>query len=341
MTLKDIAQRAGVSRGTVDRVIHQRPHVSKKAFHKIRQVLEDADYTPNLAARALSSQNTYFFGVIFAHNSGAFTADVILGVKDAEKAVKAFGFTVTVEAIIAYTAEKQLELLDEYEKRGAVGIAIVPILDERIAARLNELSAKGIPVITFNSDIERTRRLCFVGPDNYKEGRTAGALLEGLLQEDGEVLVITGSHALYCHEQRIKGFTHRLQEGKKRLHITGMYENFDGDEESYEILTKYVAASGMPDGVYLTGGGAWGLGRAVKYMLPRQPRIICHDVTPQITALLKEDIIDFTIGQDPHSQGFLPVHMLFDLAVKKETIKQEIFYTSIDIYTKENCMLRG
>ncbi|MDR2468698.1 MAG: LacI family DNA-binding transcriptional regulator [Spirochaetaceae bacterium] len=337
MTLKDIARCAGVSRGTVDRVIHHRPHVSNQALCKVRRVLEHAEWTPNLAAKALGSQNVYFFAVIFAHNSGAFTADVLRGARDAEKTIKAFGFSVQVETIIAYTAEKQLELLEFYEKQGVAGIAIVPILDARIIAKINELDAQGVPVITFNSDIENTRRLCFIGADNYKEGRTAAGLLEGLVSANSDVLVIAGSHALYCHEKRIKGFFERLGESKKNLRLRAVIENHDSDTESSAILHEYCKKPGPPAGIYLTGGGAQGLGEAVKHLCGEKPHIVCHDVTPETVRLLCENVIDFTIGQNPHDQGFLPLQLLFNLAVKDEHIQKEIFYTSIDIYTKENC----
>ena len=49
--IKDIAQRAGVSAGTVDRVLHNRPSVSKASFEKVKKVMEEMNYTPNMYAR--------------------------------------------------------------------------------------------------------------------------------------------------------------------------------------------------------------------------------------------------------------------------------------------------
>ena len=41
--IKDIAERAGVSVGTVDRVLHERPNVSPKALAKVKKALEEMD----------------------------------------------------------------------------------------------------------------------------------------------------------------------------------------------------------------------------------------------------------------------------------------------------------
>ena len=46
--IKDIAERAGVSVGTVDRVLHNRPNVSKKSLEKVQKALDEMDYRPNM-----------------------------------------------------------------------------------------------------------------------------------------------------------------------------------------------------------------------------------------------------------------------------------------------------
>ena len=52
--IKDIAERAGVSVGTVDRVLHKRPNVSKSALEKVEKALKEMDYKPNMYASALA-----------------------------------------------------------------------------------------------------------------------------------------------------------------------------------------------------------------------------------------------------------------------------------------------
>ena len=57
--IKDIAQCAGVSVGTVDRVLHNRPNVSPKARIKVEKALKDMDYQPNMYASALAVSYTH------------------------------------------------------------------------------------------------------------------------------------------------------------------------------------------------------------------------------------------------------------------------------------------
>ncbi len=58
--IKDIAERAGVSVGTVDRVLHDRPNVSKPARKKVEQALKEMNYQPNMYASALAYNKSVY-----------------------------------------------------------------------------------------------------------------------------------------------------------------------------------------------------------------------------------------------------------------------------------------
>lgn len=71
--IKDIARMAGVSAGTVDRVLHQRGIVSEKSRKAVNKVLEEINYSPNLLARSLASKKSYRFICLFpAYQKGEY-----------------------------------------------------------------------------------------------------------------------------------------------------------------------------------------------------------------------------------------------------------------------------
>ena len=57
-TIKMIAEQAGVSIGTVDRVLHNRPYVKPEVRERVLQVMEALDYRPNRMASALALSGT-------------------------------------------------------------------------------------------------------------------------------------------------------------------------------------------------------------------------------------------------------------------------------------------
>ena len=89
--IKDIALRAGVSVGTVDRVLHKRPNVSKKALEKVEKALEEMDYEPNVYASALAYNRNYnFCCIIPQHTSEAYWEEIEEGVNDATQLLRDF-----------------------------------------------------------------------------------------------------------------------------------------------------------------------------------------------------------------------------------------------------------
>ena len=78
--IKDIAARAGVSVGTVDRVLHKRPNVSKSALEKVEKVLKEINYQPNVYASALAYNKSYtLYCILPKHTSEAYWQEIEIG----------------------------------------------------------------------------------------------------------------------------------------------------------------------------------------------------------------------------------------------------------------------
>ena len=338
ITVNKIAELANVSRGTVDRVIHERPGVNNDVRKKIQDIIEELDYTPNLAGKALVSQNKNIkFGVVLAPDFHPFVDEIKKGILSEAEQIKAFGVEVEIEVIKTLDALEQLDILDKLEKMNVSGIAIVPIVQDVISNRLNEISKRGIPIVTFNSDLQGSGRLSFVGQNNEKAGRTAYGLMENIIEPGSQIAIVTSSKDLTCHRHRFRGFKSRLTVSTAGLQVVGDDENRDKDELAFDIVRDFCERFPALKGIYLTGGGAYGLGKALKICgMDKQVKVITHDIVPPVVELMNEGIIKFTIGQDPFMQGVLPIRILFDYIFKKKNPEHEIFYTGIDIRTIDN-----
>ena len=96
--IKDIAEMAGVSVGTVDRVLHNRPNISKFAREKVEKVLESINYQPNMYASALAYNKSYtFYLVVPQHESEAYWEEIEEGALKAAEVRR--DFYVNVEII--------------------------------------------------------------------------------------------------------------------------------------------------------------------------------------------------------------------------------------------------
>ncbi len=174
-TIKDIAALAGVSRGTVDRVLNNRGSVNPATAEKINEIAKALDYKPNKAGLALAAQKKKLkLGVVLFSTDNPFFADVLKGIYEKADDLAGYNCAVLVKQI-PINVDAQLSAIDELLAQEVNGIAIAPQNDERIRTRINELSKQGIPVVTFNTDIENSTRIAYVGSNYTKSGRTAAA----------------------------------------------------------------------------------------------------------------------------------------------------------------------
>jgi LacI family transcriptional regulator len=117
VTIKMIAEIAGVSRGTVDRVLNGRPYVKKDVAEKVRRVAEELNYTPDPVAKALKSQKKANIGVIVPPKENELFVEVRRGIRRAQREYEEYGISLELLTMKKYTIEEQVRLLQEIEKK--------------------------------------------------------------------------------------------------------------------------------------------------------------------------------------------------------------------------------
>ena len=183
--IKDIAERAGVSVGTVDRVRHDRPNVSKPAREKVERALKEMNYQPNVYASALAYNRTYKFALLLPkHESEAYWEEVEQGVKKAIEARR--DFHIGVEMFF-YQRFSNQSFEEEYTKclDGQIdGVIIVPVDLETTRQFTNKLHERSIPFVLLDSYMPDLRPLSFFGQDSFCSGFFAARMLMLIANDD-------------------------------------------------------------------------------------------------------------------------------------------------------------
>lgn len=337
ITINEIAKLANVSRGTVDKVIHNRPGVKKETRDRVQAILKNVDYHPNLLGKALVlSKNLVKIGVIVTPEYNSFIQVLLSGIKKAQKEFASFGFEVVVRMLTTLEPAELISILIQLEDMNISGLALIPIDDPQIIEKINQMQEKGIHILTFNSPLPDIHSICHVGQDHKKAGAVAAGLMEKLLPEGGKIGVIISSKTLSCHPDRLQGFQTRLLECKNPITIVDVKENQDKREEAFRIALSYLNRYPDLDGLYLSGNGSDGVSNALAISNPeRRPKIISHDLVPETIQLLKEDRIDFVISQNAQEQGYQIVKQLFDYLMSSAAPINEIYEIPIQIISKE------
>lgn len=335
-TIKEIAALAGVSRGTVDRVLNHRGSVNPKTAEKIQEIAQALDYKPNKAGIVLAAQKRKLkIGVVLLGAGNPFFDEVLLGVS--EKAAELAGYNCTVLVRQTdYCLEEQLLAIDELLKEGVDGLALTPYNDNAIRRKISDLYARDIPVVTLNTDIENSKRIAYVGSNYYRSGQTAAGLLRLMTSGQVYIGIISGSRNVLCHTERISGFRSVIDQ-YENIHVSATITNQDDDFESYEMTARLLKEHPEINALYFAAGGVYGGCRAViasgrQYDI----KMFAYDMVETTKKLIEQGLIAATICQQPLLQGSKPLDILFAHLTTGESPQSEYNYIDLDIRIKEN-----
>ncbi|MFZ2538022.1 MAG: LacI family DNA-binding transcriptional regulator [Oscillospiraceae bacterium] len=334
ITIKQIAELAGVSRGTVDRALNSRGGVNPEVEKRINKIAKELKYKPNLVAKALSNSK-HMVNIAVLINSGGnhFFDKVLIGIRRIQRYINNYGVNVIIHEMTGYNVDAQLEMIENLSKTSIKGLIITPINDTRIIKRLNQLAASGVKITTLNTDVAGINKLCYVGCDYVKSGQTAAELL-GLVSSGTtvRVCIVTGSHKILGHVQRIKGFKEVIAKSYPNISVLDVVENIDDDFLSYEV-TKKLLNEKSPNALYFCAGGIDGGIKAVIEQNCTNIKIITVDDTENIKEYIKADIINATICQQPIRQGYEAVLSQYNYFVngKSPCCKQFIVQNEIKL----------
>lgn len=338
ITIKQIAELAGVSRGTVDRALYDRGRVSPEVAERIKKIAKEHGYKPNRAGRALAlSKNPIKIGVIVQSVKTPFMKQVLEGIDRVREEVGHLGLQIEMRQIPSLDVKEQIKMIDELIEEGIKGLAILPVEDNQLQLKVNEIIEKeDIPVVTFNADIAGTKRMSFVGLNNYRSGQTVAGLMGMITGGKGKVLVITGYLSNRSHNERVEGFITELRKSYPEIQMLGVQTCFDEDEAAKDIAIQALKNEDLA-GIFVVANGEVGVCQALKELgKEHQVRVIAHDTTPENEKYLDDGTIDFMIDQNALIQGYQPVKLLAEYLFEDKKPQKETYHTEILIKTKYN-----
>ena len=336
VTVKQIAELAGVSRGTVDRALNGRGHVRPEVEKRILEIAVEMGYTPNRAGKALAYQRKNLsFGIIVNAEGNEFFDDVLRGAQTAVDEYADFGITLKVACGRGYDVEQQLAQLDEMMAAGVSGIAISPINVPEIEKKIDQLIDAGISILTVNSDIENTKRICYVGCNYYESGVTAAGMLRLMRPAGVRAGIITGSIRMLGHNRRMKGFSDCLKKMPDSV-VSDVDESLDERDVAYRAASRMLEAHPEINTLYFAAAGAVGGMQAAVDLGIKGLTVISCDDTDEIRRLMQQGLIHATICQEPFRQGYRAMQILFDAVVNNTSPAEEFCYMDHIIRIKEN-----
>ena len=340
VTIKEIAAAAGVSRGTVDRVLHNRGGVKPDVAEKIRNMANTMGYLPNRAGKILAARKQpILIGCLIPSLGNAFFDDVISGLRTAQKELEDFGVTVLIKEIRGYAPDDHIRAIRELVEAGSSALCVSTVDICEVRDYVNQLVESGIPVVTVNTDLSYTKRLCYVGSDYLKGGHTAAGLLSLCVSQKLNLLIVTGSLKMKGHNERIKGFSRTLRENKIQYKLVDVFESQDDEEHAYKTALETFKKNPQINCVFIAAAGVAGVCKAITELGLKEKHpmwVLCFDDVASTRKLINDGVVDFTICQEPVQQGYQAIQILFNYFVDARRTIRSDFLTGNDIILTEN-----
>lgn len=338
MTIKEIAEKAKVSVGTVDRVLHNRGDVSEKTREKVMRIVRESNYEPNLFARQLVLNKHFSIASILpGHKEGDYWAYPELGIKRSVNELKSFGMRNENFYFEEENGPDFERVVREVLKARPDGILLAPVIYKKALWLAEYCEQQHIPLVLIDSDLPGIAKLASIGQDAYQSGRLAAKLLQfGGCNAGITVLNITHrKENNNVFKQRKKGFlsyfsSHSVPVKINEVNLKLEDEDFSGQLRDLTASLKEGDAVFVPDSkIHWLAGEVKAQGKSGKV------RMVGYDLIEKNKQHLKTETIDFLINQKPEMQGYLGVQSLYKFLVLKQKVLERIFIP-IEIVTKEN-----
>jgi LacI family transcriptional regulator len=299
--IDDIARLSGVSPATVDRVLNQRSGVRAVTVQRVLKAANELGYLLD-SAWPVQALKPWRLAFLLPASTNRFLGMLGRLIAASHDQLASFNMRARVEHVESL---KPHLLAHELRRLGREvdGIVFMAIEHPAVREAVDTLAERGVPAITLISDIANTRRVAYVGLDNRSAGRTAAYLIARFIgHRPAKVAMIAGSRSYRAHEEREMGFLHLFKEEFPEVDVVDLREGHDSEANNYRQTKALLAQHPGLAGIYNIGGGADGIGRALKEA-GRQHELVFvgHGLSPDTRAMLIDGTMDAVITQNPQT----------------------------------------
>jgi LacI family transcriptional regulator len=336
-TIKDIARRANVSIGTVDRVLHERGHVSKKTEERVRRIIEELDYKPNIFAKQLKLARTFTFGILMprpSQDSNYWTLP-IKGINNALNELAAQKIAVRYFFYDKYSESSFNNVSIDLLEANLDGLLIAPVLSKVFDKFIREIPDDK-PYVFFDSFIPNANYVSYIGQDSFQSGVLSGRLMHMLIRTEGNVAVIKVLPEDYHINDRVSGFLSYFDNCPNiSIKVYELDTGISVDVRN-QMFKKIISDNDNLHGIFVTNATTHQVAEYVKsQLLQKRIHIIGYDLIEDNIKLLKSGVIDFLISQQSENQGYEGLYVLYRHVVLKQKVEKKVLM-QLDIVTKEN-----
>lgn len=339
--IKDIAVLAGVSEGTVDRVLHNRGDVSAKSREAVNKVLAEMNYSPNLFARSLASKRNFrFVCIIPSFQTGDYWESVDKGFNQAAQEFLHHNVIIEKKFFNQFDSQSFVSKTEEVLVDKPDAVILSPIFRNESIEFIDKLNEAEIPFSFIDSLIEDTDFNTYYGQNSFQSGFIAAKLLLSSMNEGSQIVIIRTKRKGSVSNQtlsRYNGFFQYINDNQLQDKIQIISVEFNSNDEAgnLEILNQLFHNNQNIKALITFNSKVYRLAAHLESLGKDNLRLIGYDLLDENVRYLKQGIINLLIAQRPDKQAYFTIRDMCRKLIFRQEINR-INYVPIDILMKEN-----
>ncbi|MCK0188669.1 LacI family DNA-binding transcriptional regulator [Arenibacter sp. F20364] len=340
--IKQIAKLANVSIGTVDRVLHNRPGVSKATREKIKAIIKETGYKKNTVASRLNlaARKKLKIAVLIPEVSKNWSY-WDLPKKGIDKAVEELSeMGILVKYYYFTDSLSFVKMSDTILEEKYDGLVTVPFFKMESNYLLSKAKAHNMPIVFLDTEVKLDHSSYFIRQNSHKAGMVGARLLHGLVGSDGIYFVINmvterGLHA--NNQQRENGFREFFGTNFNDRDIPIITINHPIDRP-FEVNSEIenIFADQRPKGIFVTNARSYLVPNILKAYNVSNVSVVGFDLHQDNLECLRKHEIDFLINQKPEFQGYTAIKGMFKFLTENDSSDLSMD-VPVEIIVQENC----
>lgn len=339
--IKDIAKMAGVSSGTVDRVLHNRGGVSESSKKTVERILAEVGYRYNIHTSAVSL--TKEFNLVITTPSGVpgeYWGSIMSGI---EHALKEFS------DINIHCSQALYNQFDVYSCRSAFesvlemspdAVIIGPTFASETVRLCNELDKSEVPYVFVDSVIDGASPVSSYTTDQYACGHLLGRLLSSFTPSDAKFAICgtarVGDERSNNTRERKKGFLAYFKETDRSGSVTEIRFSISNPKETEKLILDMMEKNPDIKGIAVLNSRGYVVADILRRHGIDDIRLMSFDLTSNNVRCIQNESIAAVLCQRPELQGFFSVKSLIHWLLYRNADADRHHKMPIDVVFKEN-----
>ena len=323
ITINDIARRTGLSKGTVDRVLHNRGEVSRKSYERVMEVIRELGYEPNVYASLLAKGKTHLVAVLIpAFEPGSFWELAASGIGQTSDPVTAAGLEAVLFPYDQYDIESFRSACAKVLEAEPSGVVLAPLFQGETEIFTRQLAKRGIPY-------------CFIDsrPDLCADQLTRGQNIRG-------TLIVRIRRDRYQQSDptvnRRAGFLDYMLEHAPDCKIDNVFVDPNDPDGIDAILDGYFAEHPQVRHIVMFNSRVHLLVPWLAAHPDPERRVVGFDNLKANMDALRNGTVSVLIGQRPDEQVRLAIEALAEHAILGKIPPRKDHFMHMDVLTRYN-----